>query len=128
MKSIVGFLTAMEAFLSIAAGFSGKSVTIVNSRDLTADMLYNRHDTVIIELVFGCVDNEFGDGFALNAADPEYNYISYAGVSCNPGDFIATLFVYDPDGNDVDDIKARFDVNLGDLGGLFGVQKIHGLY
>lgn len=105
----------LMAFLAVAnllTGFSQK-VQLVDSADLTGDMLRERNGKIIVEMVAGIVENEHGDGTALNPEDCDYAYISYSEVSCNPGDLILTFLVYDPATNGEDDVIERIDMNMG---------------
>lgn len=106
---------ALMAFLAVAnllTGFSQK-VQVVDSADLTGDMLRSRNGKIIVEMVAGIVENERGDGTALNAEESCYAYINYGDVSCNPGDLILTFLVYDPATNGEDDVIERIDMNMG---------------
>ena len=107
--------TALMAFLAVAnllTGFSQK-VQVVDSAELTGDMLRSRNGKIIVEMVAGIVENERGDGTALNPENSDYAYISYSGVSCDPGDMILTFLVYDPATNGEDDVIERIDLNMG---------------
>lgn len=106
---------ALMAFLAVAnllTGFS-QMVQVVDSADLTGDMLRSRNGKIIVEMVAGIVDNESGDGSVLNPEDSNYAYINYSEVSCNPGDMILTFLVYDPATNGEDDVIERIDMNMG---------------
>lgn len=78
------------------------------TEDLSAKVLRNRKDKIIIEKCIGTVVNNRKDGRILNARDEKFNYISYKGVECHKGDTILTVFIYSP-GNDVDEIATRID-------------------
>ena len=83
-------------------------IEIVNSPDLTMEMLAARNGKLIIEQVVGKVTNaETGDGYIIGY--PEY-YISYARVEgIQNGDIICSYMIYNPDNNYEDDIIMRFD-------------------
>ena len=87
-----------------------ETIQIVNSDDLTMEMLQNRKGTIIIEKCIGMMTDAEGNGRVLNCANPDYYYISYKSVkNANIGDIILTYFVYNPDNNIEDDIIERFD-------------------
>ena len=80
------------------------------TENLSGKTLRNRGDSIIIEKTIGVVTNNAKDGRILNARNPRYNYISYKYVNgCKRGDTILTVFIYEPGGNDVDEIATRFD-------------------
>lgn len=80
------------------------------TEDLSGKILRNRGDSLIIEKVIGTVTNNRKDGRILNPRNPKYDYISYKYVKgCRKGDTILTVFIYEPGGNDVDEIATRFD-------------------
>ena len=88
---------------------------VYNSDELTGDILEHRNGKIIIERCIGEVTNATtSDGRVLNAADEEYNYISYKGVNLgiNNGTRIVTFLCYNPDTNGVDDILDRYDYIL----------------
>lgn len=88
---------------------------VYNSDELTREILEHRNGKIIIERCIGEVTNATtGDGKVLNAADEEYNYISYKGVNLgiNNGTRIVTFLCYNPDTNGVDDILDRYDYIL----------------
>lgn len=83
---------------------------LVDSSELTHEMLLNRNGVMIIERCYGIVTSSNGDGEVINCADPEHDYISYRSVeNANVGDIILTYFFYNPDSNFVDDIIHRAD-------------------
>ena len=85
-------------------------IRIIDSDDLTMEMLQNRKGTIIIEKCIGIVNDKEGNGKLLNCSNPEYFYISYKSVpKVDVGDVILTYFVYNPDNNIEDDITERFD-------------------
>ena len=80
------------------------------SEDLSGHILKNRGDSIIIEKCLGTVTNNRKDGVVLNPRDSKYNYISYKYVrGAKKGDTVLTIFVYTPNGDDVDEIESRFD-------------------
>ena len=79
------------------------------SEDLTADILENRGDDIIVEKIIGTVINKKKDG-RIMGADPNYNYISYKRVKgVKKGDTILTICIYTPGNSYTDDICERFD-------------------
>lgn len=108
---------ALLIFLSMAnllTGFS-RRVQVVDSAELTGDMLRERNGKIIVEMVAGIVEDERGNGTALNPADSDYAYINYSEVSCNPGDMILTFLVYNPETDGEDDVIERVDFNMGSV-------------
>jgi hypothetical protein len=85
-------------------------VKIIDTSELTFDMLQNRDGKIIIEECIGIVTSHDGDGKILNIDDDIYNYISYRCVEDSQvGDVILTYFIYEPNNNFEDDILLRFD-------------------
>lgn len=81
---------------------------IYNTEELTEDILANRQGKLIIEKCVGKVlDNEKNG--AIQNADSDYNYISYADVDCTKGDTVTTYLIYNPETNYTDDVIERFD-------------------
>ncbi len=109
----------VAAFLAVSL-FGGKTekttledfnkVQVIDSEDLSMDILYNRDGKIIIEKCIGkCVD-EKGNGKIINCRDKDYDYISYRYVDgVKSGDTIITYFIYNPENNAEDDIIERFD-------------------
>lgn len=83
-------------------------IKVIDSTDLTMDMIAARNGKLIIEKAVGVVtDAETGAGYVLGYPD---FYISYASVEdIQNGDVICTYFVYNPDSDYEDDILMRFD-------------------
>lgn len=81
---------------------------VYNSSDLTEDILANRQGKIIIEKCTGTVIDNEKNG-AIQNADSDYNYISYANVDCAKGDTITTYLIYNPNTNYTDDVIERFD-------------------
>lgn len=100
----------IEIFLISVLLITSTEMQIVDSSELSGDMLRNRNGNIIIEKSIGIVTSAEGDGEVLNCRNSEYNYISYKSVSkANVGDKILTYLVYNPENNYVDDILYRFD-------------------
>ena len=83
---------------------------LYDSNDLTDEILENRNGKRIIERCVGIVtDSETGDGMILNT-DPDYYYISYAGVDgVTDGTIVLSYMVYSTTDNSVDGIEERYD-------------------
>ena len=83
-------------------------IEIIDSPDLTMEMLEGRNGKLIIEQVVGKVtDAETGAGYIIGY--PEY-YIGYARVDgIKNGDVVCSYMIYNPDNNYEDDILIRFD-------------------
>lgn len=84
------------------------NIQIYNSSDLTEGILTNRQGKLIIEKCVGTVIDDEKNG-AIQNADSDYNYISYANVDCAKGDTITTYLIYNPNTNYTDDVIERFD-------------------
>ena len=88
-----------------------ETIQIIDSNNLTPEMIQRRKGSIIIEKCIGKVTDTEGNGRLLNCTNPDYYYISYKSVeNANIGDVILTYFVYNPDNNVEDDILYRFDV------------------
>lgn len=81
---------------------------LYDSSELTEDILANRQGKLIIEKCVGTVIDDEKNG-AIQNADSDYNYISYADVDCAKGDTITTYLIYNPETNYTDDVIKRFD-------------------
>lgn len=81
---------------------------VYDSSDLTEDILANRQGKIIIEKCVGTVTDDEKNG-AIQNADSDYNYISYADVDCIKGDTVITYLIYNPNTNYIDDVVERFD-------------------
>ena len=82
---------------------------VYDSSELTEDILANRQGKLIIEKCVGTVLDDEKNG-AIQNADSDYNYISYADVDdCAKGDTIITYLIYNPKTNYTDDVVERFD-------------------
>lgn len=108
----VDYLETEELFLSEMEENGLTDYELYDSSELTADILESRKGTTIIERCIGFVTNgQTGDGAILNAADKNYNYISYRSIGqeyCD-GTVILTYLIYNPDNNYIDDITERYD-------------------
>ena len=91
--------------------FNGK-IELLNSYECTGEKLESRNGEILIERAIGKVLNIEQDGEILNAENPDYDYISYRCTHFNPGDIVETFIIYDPAGNDVDEIMERFDFRI----------------
>lgn len=110
MKKIVTIMLAIVLFMGCSVCKADAIVRVIESDDLTFDMLCNRNGDIIIEKVMGTVVDDEGNGKVLNCRNPEYDYISYKCVeNANVGDTILTYFVYNPYTDFEDDIILRFD-------------------
>ena len=79
------------------------------SENLTAEILENRGDDIVIEKIIGTVTNKKKDG-RIYGADQGHNYISYRRVKgARKGDTILTICIYTPGNSYTDDICERFD-------------------
>ena len=102
--------------LAVTTPALAKDIKYYDSYEITEELLTSRTpDTLIVEKIVGIVMNENGDGRALNALDPEFNYISYSGLGYEPMDIVMTLVTYNPDTQYIDDIIVRQDVRIGTL-------------
>ena len=106
-RSILIALLFAIIFSSAAAE---EKIQIIESSELTFEILENRNGAIIIEECIGTVITSKGDGEILNPNNPTHNYISYKCVeNANVGDMILTYFIYNPETNYIDDILYRFD-------------------
>ena len=113
--AIVG-MTAAMMITSTVEGISWKKMVkkqeigVIReyySEDLTAKILRNRGDDIIIEKVIGQVTNKRKDGKTENG-----DYISYRSVKgAKKGDTIFTILIYEPNGG-IDEVADRFDYIL----------------
>lgn len=81
---------------------------VYDSSELTEDILANRQGKLIIEKCVGTVTDDEKNG-AIQNADSDYNYISYADVDCTKGDTVTTYLIYNPKTNYTDDVINRID-------------------
>ena len=81
---------------------------VIDSTDLTLEMLETRNGKLIIERCIGIVDDATnGDGHEINDTNAYICYKSVDGIK--KGNVICTYFIYNPDNNYMDDILMRFD-------------------
>ena len=113
--SLSGCTTAETSYANIENSFISSlhdngidNFTIYNSNEITRELL-DTEDNLIIERCIGEVLNEKGDGKILNAADENYDYISYRGVTEDKGTTVLTYFIYNSEN---DDIVERYDFIL----------------
>lgn len=112
---IMKTITAIALLLIIPSNVHATTETqskiqIIDSSNLSGEILRNRNGNIIIEECIGVVTNAEGDGKILNCYDSEYNYISYKGIDkANVGDKILTYLIYNPETDYIDDIIYRFD-------------------
>lgn len=96
-----------------------ETIVICETDDLTGEMLENRNGIIYIEVLWGIVLNDDGDGRVLSTSDPFYNYISYKYVDgATTGNIILTYLIYNPETNYVDDVIARVDYIIGEKEGF----------
>lgn len=80
------------------------------TEDLTAKMLKNRGDSIIVEKLIGEVTNKKKDGRVLESG----KYISYRSVkNAKKGDKILTLLFYEPNGK-IDEVTSRVDIIINE--------------
>ena len=109
------YLETEELFLMELEEAGLTDYVLYDSSELTQEVLTHRQGTVIMERCIGLVTNgQTGDGEVLNAADPEYAYISYASADAayRDGTVILTYLIYNPESSAIDDISARHDIVL----------------
>lgn len=116
-RVIADYTDTEEKMISYLYDKGFTDITIVDTENITLDMLENRNndDTIIVERAVGMVTNKNSkDGIILNTSREDYNYISYRNVDfkvCD-GTIIISYFVYNPDTNYIDDIIERYDFVL----------------
>ena len=87
-----------------------EEIKIYNSAELSPEVLENRENQVIVERIFGIVENENGDGRILNPSVKSQDYISYRSCGEIPaGTVMVSYMVYNPDTTYIDDILERYD-------------------
>lgn len=83
-------------------------VEVISDNYLTfeelTDTITNRKGTIIIEIISGTMTSETGDGI-----DQYGYYTAYDPEKFSKGDRIDTVFIYNPDTNEPDDILFRID-------------------
>lgn len=86
------------------------AVQIIDTNNLTYEMVTNRNGKIIIEKVIGRVETDELDGKIINCIDEEHDYISYKRVKgVKKGNIVLTYFIYNPLNNVEDDIISRVD-------------------
>lgn len=90
--------------------------TLLDSSEVTTDILESRYGNLIIERCIGIVtDENSGDGEILNLDDDYYYYISYQDVDgIRDGFVVISYLVYNPGNNYIDDIMERYDYIVPD--------------
>lgn len=77
------------------------------------DRVYKADGDYVIEVVTGVCLDEKGNGIVVydtfGEVDPEYNYISYAGLDVPVGGVVQTIYFYDGTKEVEDDILFRDD-------------------
>lgn len=115
-KILAGALCACAILAGMASQAFAVNVRYCDPVEVTEELLTTRTpETLIVEKMVGIVTNASGDGTIINARDPEYSYISYAGLSFEPMDIILTLDTYNPDTQYTDDVITRQDFRIGSL-------------
>ena len=129
-----GFLLALEA--------NGlRDYQLVDSSELTTELLENREGITIIERCIGMAINaEAGDGVILNSPSNCGWYIACPTDGCytpykvgdyqmRDGTVFLSYMVYNPDNNYIDDIMERYDFILDrglEVGGMYEFRHING--
>lgn len=117
-KTVADYTDIEEKIISHLYDKGFISMLILDTEDMTTDILENRKDNgvLVIERAIGMVTNKekAGDGIILNASDKDHNYISYRSVDfeTNDGTIILTYFIYNPNTNYFDDVIERYDFVL----------------
>lgn len=129
-----GFLSALEA-----NGLRG--YRLVDSSELTTELLENRNGITVIERCIGMAINaEAGDGVILNSSANSGWYIACPTDGCyipykigdyqmRDGTVFLSYMVYNPDNNYIDDIMERYDFILDrglEVGGMYEFRHING--
>lgn len=129
-----GFLSALEA--------NGlRDYRLVDSSELTTELLENRNGITVIERCIGMAINaEAGDGVILNSSANSGWYIACPTDGCyipykigdyqmRDGTVFLSYMVYNPDNNYIDDIMERYDFILDrglEVGGMYEFRHING--
>ena len=115
-KILAGTLCTCAILAGLAAHAFATNTFYLEPREVTEELLTTRTpDTLIVEKMVGVVTNDAGDGTIINARDPEYSYISYAGLGFQPLDIVLTLDTYNPNTTYTDDVITRQDFRIGSL-------------
>ena len=109
-----GWEAQEERFCAILEEEGLTSYTLLDSSQMSQEVLENRDGVLLIERCIGVAEDAEGNGRVLNAKDPGFDYVSYRGLEIpwSPGDTFVTYFIYNPFNNYIDDIIARFDFPL----------------
>lgn len=129
-----GFLSALEA--------NGlRDYRLVDSSELTTELLENRNGITVIGRCIGMAINaEAGDGVILNSSANSGWYIACPTDGCyipykigdyqvRDGTVFLSYMVYNPDNNYIDDIMERYDFILDrglEVGGMYEFRHING--
>lgn len=105
-KIVVTIIVFVLLFVIMAAS----RVEVIDSRDITLDILQSRKGNIVVEKCIGMVGFN-NKGILLNGNASNY-YIGYRDVSANEGDIVLTYLVYNPFNNIEDDITWRIDFIL----------------
>ena len=126
-KAIITALATVLATATVSAGNINYRAMVEHQgigrvreyycNELTSEILEKRGDDIVIEKIIGVCENRRGDGRILNAADPDYDYISYRSVKdVDPGDVVLTVCIYQPGNRYIDDVVDRFDYVIDEAG------------
>lgn len=101
--------SVIKTYSKLINKYLGKMVKIVETGEVTEEMLINRKDNyLLIEISVGKVTTKNKDGKILNAPE-NANYINYQRVKgAKKGSKIITIFVYD-NTRYIDGIAVRLD-------------------
>ena len=117
-KTVADYTDTEEKVISYLNSKGYTSLLILDTEDMTMDILENRKDNgvLVIERVVGMVTNKekVGDGIILNTSDKDHNYISYRSVDfeTSNGIIILSYLIYNPNTNHIDDVIKRYDFVL----------------
>lgn len=88
---------------------------VLDSSEVTDEVLQNRNGVVIIERCFAILTDDDGNARLLNPAYPDRWYISYKWSSepnLKKGTVLVSYMVYNPETSYTDDITERYDFIL----------------
>lgn len=107
------YKTAEARFINVLLSeevCDGQGFMIVDSHDLTEDMINNRtkHDVLLIERVIGVVEDDNGEGRVLNTTEDKNISYAYIYEHYRVGTVVCTYFVYNPCTTG-EDIVNRYD-------------------
>ena len=96
-----GWEAQEERFCAILEEEGLTSYTLLDSSQMSREVLENRDGAVLIERCIGVAEDAEGNGRVLNAKDPGFDYVSYRGLEIpwSPGDTFVTYFIYNPFNN-----------------------------